>query len=138
MPLVRREEEAPDRDEARLRARKVRPQYLGGELVRVAGARNLAEAQLVQGLLLEEGIPSVERRARGFDVPDFLAGGPRDILVPQAAYEAARELLGGSQAFDQPRRESALAEPPLGLLAKVGGAAVGAAALIWLLYHLAT
>src|SRR5204863_9421111 len=136
MPLVRREEESPDRDEAQLRARKVRPQYLGGELVRVGGARNLAEAQLVQGLLLEEGIPSVERRARGFDVPDFLAAGPRDILVPQAAYEAARELLGGAHA-DEPGHESALAEPPLGLLAKVGGAVAGAAALIWLLYHFA-
>src|SRR2546423_11580419 len=98
MPLVRRDEESSDRDEAQLQARKVRPQYLGGELVRVGGARNLAEAQLVQGLLLEEGIPSIERRARGFDVPDFLAAGPRDILVPQAAYEAARELLGGAQA----------------------------------------
>ena len=140
MPLtVPPTEEGPDRDEARRRARKVRPQYLGGELVRVAGARNLAEAQLLQGILLEEGIPSVERRARGFDVPDFLAAGPRDILVPQAGFEAARELLAGTgTAAEQPGRESALAEAPLRLLVKVGAATASAAALVWLLYHLAT
>ena len=51
----------------------------------MASASNLAEAELIQGILLEEGIPSVQRRTRGFDVPDFLAAGPRDILVPEAA-----------------------------------------------------
>jgi hypothetical protein len=79
--------------EAHARARKIRPEYTEGELVRVAGARNQAEAELVQGLLLEEGIPSLLRRAPGFDVPDFLAAGPRDVLVPQAAAEAASEVL---------------------------------------------
>ena len=94
MPLVYvgRGEEEPI-TEAHEKARKVKPQYLGGELVKAAFAKNLAEAQLIQGILLEEGIPSVERRSRGFDVPDFLAGGPRDILVPEAGFEAARELL---------------------------------------------
>ena len=48
------------------RARKVKPQYVGGEQLRVARARNLAEAELIQGILLEEGIPSVQRRTRGF------------------------------------------------------------------------
>ena len=56
-------------------ARKIRPQYARGELVRVAGGRNQAEAELIQGMLLEEGIPSILRRTRGFDVPDFLAAG---------------------------------------------------------------
>jgi hypothetical protein len=137
MPLVTQADEAPDADEAHQRARKVRPQYLGGELVRIASARNLAEAQLLQGILLEEGIPSVERRARGFDVPDFLAGGPREILVPQAAYEAARELLSGAGA-DQPAPASVVAEAPLRLLLKVAVAALCAAAIVWLLYQLFT
>ena len=75
------------------RARKVNPAYTQGELVRVAGGRNQAEAELIQGLLLEEGVPSVLRRSAGFDVPDFLAAGPRDVLVPQAGAEAAREVL---------------------------------------------
>jgi hypothetical protein len=62
--------------------------------VRVATARNQAEAELLEGMLLEEGIPSLVRRTGGFDVPDFLAGGPRELLVPAAGAEAAREVLG--------------------------------------------
>jgi pimeloyl-ACP methyl ester carboxylesterase len=79
--------------EAHERARKVRPQYARGELMRVTGARNLADGEMIQGILLDQGIPSLLRRARGFDVPDFLAAGPRDVLVPQSGYEAARDLL---------------------------------------------
>lgn len=75
------------------RARKVKPQYAEGDLVRVVGARHLAEAEFVQGLLLEEGIPSMLRRARGFDVPDFLAAGPRDVLVPRSGVAAAHDVL---------------------------------------------
>ena len=37
------------------------------------------------------------RRTAGFDVPDFLAAGPRDVLVPQSGAEAAREAL----AYDE-------------------------------------
>jgi hypothetical protein len=33
------------------------------------------------------------RRSAGFDVPDFLAAGPRDVLVPAAAAELARQIL---------------------------------------------
>lgn len=80
--------------ESRERARKVRPQYAQGPLVRVATARNQAEAEMLEGLLLEEGIPSLVRRSGGFDVPDFLASGPRDLLVPAAGAEVAREVLG--------------------------------------------
>ena len=80
--------------ESRERARKIRPQYSQGPLVRVATARNQAEAELLEGLLLEEGIPSLVRRTGGFDVPDFLAGGPRELLVPAAGADLARELLG--------------------------------------------
>jgi hypothetical protein len=75
------------------RARRIKPQYAEGELVRVVGARNQTEAEFIQGLLLEEGIPSLQRRARGFDVPDFLAAGPRDVLVPASGVPAAREVL---------------------------------------------
>jgi len=61
--------------------------------VRVAGARHQAEAEFIQGLLLEEGIPSTTRRAAGFDVPDYLAAGPRDVLVAQSGRDAARDVL---------------------------------------------
>jgi uncharacterized protein YbaR (Trm112 family) len=75
------------------RARKVKPQLAEGPLVRVAGAQNQAEGEFIQGLLLEEGVPSMLRRSAGFDVPDFLAAGPRDVLVPQAGATTAREVL---------------------------------------------
>jgi hypothetical protein len=81
-------------DALRQRARKVRPQYSDGPLVRVARARHQAEAEMIENLLLEEGIPALSRRSGGFDVPDFLAAGPRDILVPASGAEAAREALG--------------------------------------------
>jgi hypothetical protein len=69
----------------------------------VAWARNQAEAEFIQGLLLEEGVPSMLRRSAGFDVPDFLAAGPRDVLVPQAAVPTAREvLLEGELISDEP------------------------------------
>jgi hypothetical protein len=75
------------------RARKIKPQYSEGEPIRVASARNQAEAEFLQGMLLEEGVPSMVRRSAGFDVPDFLAAGPRDILVPESGVTAAREIL---------------------------------------------
>jgi hypothetical protein len=86
------------------RARKIKPQFTEGRLVRVAGARNQAEAEFIQGLLLEEGVPSMLRRSAGFDVPDFLAAGPRDILVPEAGLATAREvLLQGELISDEPQ-----------------------------------
>ncbi len=75
------------------RARKIKRQYAEGELVRVARAGNQAEAELIQGILLEEGIPSLLRRSMGFDVPDFVAAGPRDVLVPRSGEAAARDAL---------------------------------------------
>ena len=83
------------------RARKVHPSFAEGPLVRVATARHQAEAEMIQNLLLEEGVPSLVRRTGGFDVPDFLAAGPRDIVVTASAEETARELLG--DRTDEPR-----------------------------------
>lgn len=79
--------------ERRRKARKIKPQYTEGRLVKVARAGNQPEAELIEALLLEQGIPSMSRRAGGFDVPDFLAAGPRDVLVPEAGAQAAREAL---------------------------------------------
>ena len=104
MPLVYVGADAvePKRDEARDRARKIDPRYTEGELVRVAGGRHQAEAEMIQGMLLEEGVPSLLRRAAGFDVPDMLAAGPRDVLVPEAGAEVARDVL--LQADMAPKR----------------------------------
>jgi hypothetical protein len=83
-------DETGDRHE---RARKIRREYAAGALVTVATGRNQSEADLIANLLLEEGVPSLVRRSRGFDVPDMLAAGPRDILVPQSGEAAARQIL---------------------------------------------
>ena len=80
-------------DPFRQRVRKIKPQLSEGELVRVIGASNQAEAEMIQGMLLEEGVPSMVQRARGSDVPDFLAAGRRDILVPASGALTAREVL---------------------------------------------
>ena len=113
------------------RARKVKPEFTGGDPVKVGFARNLAEAQLIQGILLEEGIPSFERRSRGFDVPDFLAAGPRDILVPAAGAEAARELLADTGEHLLPATGDDGAERPLRLLAGILIALAIGALVIW-------
>ncbi len=67
-----------------------------GKLVKVAYAQQQAEAEMIQGLLSEYGIPSMLRRAAGFDVPDFLAAGPREVLVAEELAEQAREALEGT------------------------------------------
>ena len=85
------------------RARKIKPQYAEGELVRVKVARQQPEAEFIQSLLLEEGIPSTLRRTRGFDVPEMLAAGPRDVLVPQSGLAAARDVLLEADLLDQQR-----------------------------------
>jgi hypothetical protein len=97
--------EDPGGDEAARRARKVNPRLSRGEPQRVAVVANMAEGELVQGILLEEGIPSYLRRSAGFDVPDFLAAGPRDVMVPASAVEAAREMLTGQAELAEPVAE---------------------------------
>ncbi len=63
------------------------------QLVKVAYAANLPEAELIQGLLRQEHIPSMVRRNGAFDLPDFIAAGGRDVLVPVSQADRARELL---------------------------------------------
>jgi hypothetical protein len=106
-PLVhgadgRPDERLTDRQE---RARKIKPQLAEGELVPVAWARNQAEGEFIQGLLLEEGVPSLLRRSAGFDVPDYLAGGPRDVLVPQSGETTAREILLQAEIISSDRAD---------------------------------
>jgi hypothetical protein len=133
MPLVRPGGEALEAplSDAHGRARKIDPTLTEGELVRVAGGRNQAEAELIQGLLLEWGVPSVLRRTAGFDVPDFLAAGPRDVLVPEAGAETAREVL--LQADLAPTTGDRSGPRPLVLAAVIGLGGAAAALVAWLL-----
>jgi hypothetical protein len=140
MPLVyagtREQEPITDAHE---KARKVRPQYARGDLVRVTGGRNLSDSELIQGILLDQGVPSILRRTRGFDVPDFLAAGPRDVLVPESGYERARELLADADLL------TAEAEPgsmpgigsPARLALGIAIAFVLALACVWVIYQVA-
>jgi hypothetical protein len=133
MPLVQPDGEPLEAplSEAHGRARKIDPRYTEGDLVRVAGGRNQAEAELIQGMLLEEGIPSMLRRTAGFDVPDYLAAGPRDVMVPEAGREAARDLL---HQADMAPSEAAAARPnPVKLLLAIGLGGTAAALIAWLL-----
>lgn len=63
------------------------------DVVRVAVARQQAEGEFLIELLKAAGIPAMYGRTRGFDVPDMLAAGPRDILVPAALELDARAVL---------------------------------------------
>jgi hypothetical protein len=93
MPLIHAGGGEARVSERQERARKINPEYAQGGLVRVAWTRNQAEAELIEGMLLEEGIPSLLRRPAGFDVPDFMAAGPRELLVARSGLEAARDVL---------------------------------------------
>src|SRR3954452_7617898 len=120
----------------RERARKVKPEYTRGDLRRGGAARHQPEAELIQMLLLEEGVPSTLKRSAGFDVPDFLAAGPRDVMVPESGLEIARSVLRQSEIPASPGQEAEtypftsrpMARLFLGLLA--GAAVLGL--LVWL------
>ncbi|MEA2155923.1 MAG: hypothetical protein QOE11_2063 [Solirubrobacteraceae bacterium] len=115
------------------RARKIKPQYAEGPLVRAAGAQNQAEAEFIQGMLLEEGVPSALQRTRGFDVPDMLAAGPRDVMVPQSGYAVAREVLLQAEIVTD---ERAAPTPPARVLAGLLAACAIVALIAWIGTHL--
>lgn len=145
MPLtyVGADPEQQPLSDAHMRARKIDPRYTEGELVRVAGGRHQAEAEMIQGMLLEEGVPSILKRSPGFDVPDFLAAGPRDVMVSRGGWEAAREVLLEADIVspqppaqpDDPARERAHA---LRLTAVIAGGAGLASLAAWALAELGT
>ena len=61
--------------------------------MKVAAAPDETVALLMDGLLRDAGIPSLIQRAAGFDAPDFLAAGPRDVLVPDSLLGEAKQVL---------------------------------------------
>jgi hypothetical protein len=63
------------------------------DLVKVAYAHDEVEAEFLQGLLREADVGSVVRRAPGFDVPEFLAAGPRHVLVSASDVPVAQDVL---------------------------------------------
>ena len=71
-------------------------------LVKVAYAQDESEAEPLQGLLRTADVGSVVRRAPGFDVPEFLSVGPRDVLVAESDVPIAREVLREVETDEQP------------------------------------
>jgi len=121
----------------------------GGKLVKVAFARNQAEAEMIQGLLLEGDIPSVLKRSRGFDAPEFMAAGPHDVLVDSSHAQKAKALLADTITENESDEEAELREEarlrhggpttetsPARLALWVGAALLGAFILVWILYQL--
>ena len=133
MPLVEPGGEPLDAplSDAHGRARKIDPAFTEGKLVRVAGGRNQAEAEFIQALLLEWGVPSILRRSAGFDVPDFLAAGPRDVLVPEAGAETANEVLLQADLAPTTSRERT-GPRPLVLAAVIAFGGAATALVAWL------
>jgi hypothetical protein len=122
----------------------------GGKLAKVAFARNQVEAEMIQGLLGEGGIPSVLKRARGFDAPEFMAAGPHDVYVNTEQAHKAKTLLADTITENESdeeaelheqarlrRGESATETSPARLALWIGVAFLGAVILVWVLYQLA-
>ena len=80
----------------RRRARRPRDET---RWVPVAFARHQPEAEMLGGLLAELEIPALVRRTT-IDVPDMLAGGPREVLVPSDRELEARALLDPMEPID--------------------------------------
>jgi len=118
----------------------------GGPLVRVASTRNLMEAEMLQGLLSDAGIPSVVMRS--VDNPDFLAAGPRDVKVVSGLAAKARAVLAETMTEigedpelaaleEQARlRGGGGAPSPERLAIWIGVVLLGGLIVAWILYQL--
>jgi len=101
---------------------------------------------MLQGLLLESDIPSVLKRSRGFDAPEFMAAGPHDVFVASTMAGRAREVLADTMIDESEERSELEGQAHLErdgtdtnarrlaiwLLVAVAAAAL----LVWLLYQL--
>lgn len=120
----------------------------GGRLVKVGFGRNQVEAEMLQGLLGEAGIPSVLKRTMGFDAPEFFASGPHDVLVAAAQAKRAREVLADVMVDSEADEVTELEEErrlargetgvtsPARLAFWIAVAVLAGFLFIWLLYQL--
>jgi hypothetical protein len=103
---------------------------------------------MLQGLLSEAGIPSVLKRSGGFDAPEFLAAGPRDVFVNSDSAQKARGVLAETLIESEGEERAELSgearlrrgvggeTSPARLALWVAVAFLGAVILVWLLYQL--
>lgn len=120
----------------------------GGKLIKVGFARNQAEAEMLQALLLESDIPSILKRSGGFDAPEFLAAGPRDIWVNRGHADEARRILAETLTeSESEEREELEGEarlratggeptPPGRLALYVAAGLVVAILIVWIVYEI--
>jgi hypothetical protein len=120
----------------------------GGKLIKVGFARNQAEAEMLQALLQESGIPSILKRSGGFDAPEFLAAGPRDIWVNKEHALEARRILEETMTETEGEEREELdgearlratgGEPmtPQRLALWVIGGVIVAIVLIWIVFEI--
>jgi hypothetical protein len=120
----------------------------GGKLIKVGFARNQAEAEMLQALLQESAIPSILKRSGGFDAPEFLAAGPRDIWVNKEHALEARRILEETMTETEGEEREELdgearlratgGEPmtPQRLALWVIGGVVVAIVLIWIVFEI--
>jgi hypothetical protein len=102
---------------------------------------------MIQGLLAEADIPSILKRSRGFDAPEFLAAGPHDVFVVAALAQRATDLLAETLIESEEEERAELAgelrrlqgggeTSAVRLALYVTAAALLAFALVWALYQL--
>ncbi len=72
------------------------------EPVEVAFAANQTEAELIQGILREEGIPSMTRKPPNTFLTDLFGMGPRHVIVPASAGEKAKKILADLEVASEP------------------------------------
>jgi hypothetical protein len=107
----------------------------------VAVAANQSEAELLQGVLADAGIPSNWRRTGG-DLPELLAAGYREIYVPEAAAGEAQALLAtletpASEDDPAPTRRIGLERTGLRVFGKAAALIVVAGILVGLVVGVA-
>jgi hypothetical protein len=90
MPLVHSGGAEHAVSERQRTARKIKPQYTEGPLVKITRVTTQPEAEFIAGLLLEEGIPCLLRTGVAGYSPLI---GARDVMVPESGAQAAREAL---------------------------------------------
>lgn len=117
-------------------------------MVKIAFARNQVEGEMLQGLLSEAGIPSMLKRSGGFDNPDFLSSGPRDVYVSSGQAQKARQVLADVLVEDEAdevaelEQERRLARGETGVTSParlafwVVAAVLAGCLLVWVLYQL--
>jgi hypothetical protein len=94
------------------------------DLVKIAYAHDQMEAEFLQALLRDADVGSVVRRAPGFDVPDFLAAGPRHVLVAASDVPIARDVLRQGEPDETAPPTRSGADRPRGLAGLLIGVAL--------------